>query len=81
MHFEVAGDLALDQCDLKAFDRVIVEMGLPGTDGASLLGGVRVRHPAVARVVMANPENAPLSSSSALSLSLERNCFRSKLKC
>lgn len=65
MHFELGADLALDQCDLQAFDLVIADMCLPGTDGATLLGRVRDRHPQAARVIMANPSDAPLASRSA----------------
>jgi HD-like signal output (HDOD) protein/ActR/RegA family two-component response regulator len=65
MHFELAADSALDQCNLRVFDLVVADMRMPGTDGTTLLGFVRDRHPEAARVIMAHPVDAPLASRAA----------------
>lgn len=52
MEFAVGGEAALKACEAAPFDIVISDMRMPGMDGATLLGHIRDRYPATARIVL-----------------------------
>jgi putative nucleotidyltransferase with HDIG domain len=52
MEFILGGEAALKACEEKSFDVVISDMRMPGMDGATLLGHIRDRYPATARVIL-----------------------------
>lgn len=52
MEFAVGGEAALKACETAPFDIVISDMRMPGMDGATLLGHIRDRYPATARIVL-----------------------------
>ena len=52
MEFVSSGDAALLACEAHPFDVVVSDLQMPGMDGAQLLGYVRDRYPATARIVL-----------------------------
>jgi HD-like signal output (HDOD) protein len=52
MTFALGGRAALEELEKAPFDIVVCDMRMPGMDGAELLGHVKNRFPAVARVVL-----------------------------
>jgi HD-like signal output (HDOD) protein len=62
MHFAVGGETALQACEAAPFDVVISDMRMPGMDGATLLGHIRDRFPATARIVLSGYSEAALAT-------------------
>ncbi len=52
MTFVTSGAEALDALAARPFDVVVSDMRMPGMDGAQLLGEVKERHPACARLIL-----------------------------
>ena len=52
MEFVLGGEAALKACEAASFDVVITDMRMPGMDGATLLGHIRDRYPATARIIL-----------------------------
>lgn len=52
MQFALGGESALLACEAGVFDVVVSDMRMPGMDGATLLGHIRDRYPATARIVL-----------------------------
>jgi putative nucleotidyltransferase with HDIG domain len=52
MEFVLGGEAALKACETVSFDVVISDMRMPGMDGATLLGHIRDRYPATARIIL-----------------------------
>jgi len=89
MEFVLGGEAALQACEATSFDVVISDMRMPGMDGATLLGHIRDRYPATARVILSGYSEDSLarravpvahrflakpSSSSELRSMIERVC-------
>ena len=89
MEFVLGGEAALKACEAASFDVVITDMRMPGMDGATLLGHIRDRYPATARVILSGYSEDSLarravpvahrflakpSSSSELRSMIERLC-------
>jgi HD-like signal output (HDOD) protein/CheY-like chemotaxis protein len=62
LHFAVGGEAALQACEAGPFDVVISDMRMPGMDGATLLGHIRDRFPATARIVLSGYSEAALTT-------------------
>jgi HD-like signal output (HDOD) protein/CheY-like chemotaxis protein len=62
LHFAVGGEAALQACEAAPFDVVISDMRMPGMDGATLLGHIRDRFPATARIVLSGYSEAALAT-------------------
>ncbi len=62
MHFAVGGDAALRECEACSFDVVISDMRMPGMDGATLLGHIRDRFPASARILLSGYSELTLAT-------------------
>jgi len=65
MHFALSGEAALEACEAHAFDVVISDMRMPGMDGATLLGHVRDRYPAAARLILSGYSELALATRAA----------------
>ena len=89
MEFVLGGEAALQACEATSFDVVISDMRMPGMDGATLLGHIRDRYPATARIILSGYSEDSLarravpvahrflakpSSSSELRSMIERVC-------
>ncbi|MDR3772833.1 MAG: response regulator [Terracidiphilus sp.] len=61
MHFALGGEAALQACEAGAFDVVVSDMRMPGMDGATLLGHIRNRFPASARIILSGYSEAALA--------------------
>jgi HD-like signal output (HDOD) protein len=61
MHFAVGGEAALKACEAASFDVVVSDMRMPGMDGATLLGHIRDRFPATARIVLSGYSEVTLA--------------------
>lgn len=62
MEFAASGEAALELCEQHTFDVVVSDLRMPGMDGAQLLGHIRRRFPATARVILSGYSEAALTA-------------------
>jgi len=65
MQFAVGAEQALQAFEHVAFDIVISDMRMPGTDGATLLAEIRQRFPEATRIVLSGYSEAALATRAA----------------
>ena len=82
LEFAVGGEAALAACDAAHFDVVISDMGMPGMNGAALLGHVRDRFPDTARIILSGFSDATsaLRASSVAHRFLAKPCSAAELR-
>jgi HD-like signal output (HDOD) protein/ActR/RegA family two-component response regulator len=96
MQFAIGGEAALQACEAGRFDVVVSDMRMPGMDGATLLGHIRDRYPATARIILSGYSEAALAiravpvahrflakpcTASDLQSTIERVCALQELLC
>lgn len=62
LEFAASGAAALALCEERHFDVVVSDLRMPGMDGAELLGHIRRRYPATARVILSGYSEAALTA-------------------
>lgn len=61
IRFALGGEAALRACEESSFDLVVSDMRMPGMDGATLLGHIRDRYPATARLILSGYSESALA--------------------
>jgi HD-like signal output (HDOD) protein/ActR/RegA family two-component response regulator len=82
LQFAVGGEAALKACEAGSFDVVISDMGMPGMDGATLLGHIRDRFPDTARIILSGFSDAAMAmrASSVAHRFLAKPCGAAELQ-
>ena len=62
LEFATSGEEALALCEERSFDIVVSDLRMPGMDGAELLGQIRKRYPATARMILSGYSEDALSA-------------------